>query len=79
MSDDVLRAALQRHWDASDVNDFDAEHEIYRTTRFSSIRNRASASAVGPTFRHREPRSQTSSGSRYDACSVAATSGSLSW
>ncbi len=31
MSDDVqLRAALQRHWDASDVNDFDAEHEIYR-------------------------------------------------
>jgi hypothetical protein len=31
MGDDVqLRAELQRHWDASDVNDFDAEHEIYR-------------------------------------------------
>ena len=24
------RAALQRHWSASDANDFDAEHEIYR-------------------------------------------------
>ena len=30
MSDDEVRAALQRHWDASDVNDFDIEHEIYR-------------------------------------------------
>jgi ketosteroid isomerase-like protein len=30
MSDDQIRAALQRHWDASDVNDFDTEHEIYR-------------------------------------------------
>jgi hypothetical protein len=29
MSDDGIRAALQRHWDASDVNDFDTEHEIY--------------------------------------------------
>jgi ketosteroid isomerase-like protein len=30
MSDEEVRAALQRHWDASDVNDFDTEHEIYR-------------------------------------------------
>jgi hypothetical protein len=30
MSDAGIRAALQRHWDASDVNDFDTEHEIYR-------------------------------------------------
>ena len=30
MSDDAVRAALQRHWDASDVDDFDTEHEIYR-------------------------------------------------
>jgi SnoaL-like domain len=29
-SDDDVRAALQRHWAASDVNDFAAEHEIYR-------------------------------------------------
>jgi hypothetical protein len=30
MSDDDIRAALQRHWKASDANDFDAEHQIYR-------------------------------------------------
>ena len=29
MDDQALRATLQRHWDASDVNDFEAEHEIY--------------------------------------------------
>ncbi|MDB5616181.1 nuclear transport factor 2 family protein [Tardiphaga sp.] len=26
---DDVRAALERHWAASDANDFDAEHEIY--------------------------------------------------
>ena len=30
MSDDGVRAALQRHWDASDANDFATEHQIYR-------------------------------------------------
>jgi hypothetical protein len=29
MRDDDIRAALQRHWAASDRNDFAAEHEIY--------------------------------------------------
>jgi SnoaL-like domain len=29
MDDRTVRAALQRHWDASDANDFTAEHEIY--------------------------------------------------
>jgi hypothetical protein len=29
MRDDVVRAALQRHWAASDADDFAAEHEIY--------------------------------------------------
>ncbi|WP_157216558.1 nuclear transport factor 2 family protein [Flavisphingomonas formosensis] len=29
MNDRTVRAALQRHWDASDANDFPAEHEIY--------------------------------------------------
>ncbi len=29
MSDDDVRAALQRHWAASDANDFAAEHQIY--------------------------------------------------
>ena len=29
MGDDEVRAALQRHWAASDANDFSAEHDIY--------------------------------------------------
>src|ERR1700712_4775343 len=30
MDDRTVRAALERHWNASDANDFDVEHEIYR-------------------------------------------------
>ena len=30
MEDREIRAALDRHWAASDANDFAAEHEIYR-------------------------------------------------
>jgi ketosteroid isomerase-like protein len=30
MSDQEIRAALDQHWAASDVSDFEAEHAIYR-------------------------------------------------
>ena len=30
MDDRTIRAALERHWKASDASDFEAEHEIYR-------------------------------------------------
>src|ERR1700743_3975105 len=30
MDDQTVRAALQRHWAASDTGDFEIEHEIYR-------------------------------------------------
>ncbi|HLZ66572.1 MAG TPA: nuclear transport factor 2 family protein [Aliidongia sp.] len=30
MGESEIREALNRHWAASDANDFDAEHEIYR-------------------------------------------------
>jgi hypothetical protein len=30
MDDKAVRAALARHWDASDAGDFKTEHEIYR-------------------------------------------------
>jgi SnoaL-like domain len=30
MDDRTVRMALQRHWEASDASDFEAEHEIYR-------------------------------------------------
>ena len=29
MDDQTVRAALERHWDASDASDFKVEHEIY--------------------------------------------------
>jgi hypothetical protein len=29
MDDKTVRAALQRHWKASDASDFEAEHDIY--------------------------------------------------
>ena len=29
MRDQIIRAALDRHWSASDANDFDTEHSIY--------------------------------------------------
>ena len=29
MTDHAIRAALERHWRASDANDFDTEHDIY--------------------------------------------------
>ena len=30
MDDQATRAALQRHWEASDASDFQVEHDIYR-------------------------------------------------
>jgi hypothetical protein len=30
MEDHDIRAALERHWAASDANDFEVEHQIYR-------------------------------------------------
>ncbi len=30
MEDHDIRAAMDRHWAASDANDFEAEHQIYR-------------------------------------------------
>ena len=30
MDDRTMRQALERHWQASDTNDFEAEHDIYR-------------------------------------------------
>jgi hypothetical protein len=30
MDENVIREALDRHWAASDVSDFDVEHDIYR-------------------------------------------------
>ena len=29
MNEQTIKSALQRHWNASDANDFEAEHDIY--------------------------------------------------
>ena len=37
MRDQEIRAALDRHWAASDANDFEAEHRIRRNRRFALL------------------------------------------
>ena len=48
MEDREVRAALERHWAASDANDFVVEHEIYREDAVLTIRSRANAFAADP-------------------------------
>ncbi|TGW07105.1 nuclear transport factor 2 family protein, partial [Mesorhizobium sp. M2D.F.Ca.ET.145.01.1.1] len=58
MEDREIRAALDRHWAASDTSDFEAEHEIYREDavldypqsgeRISGRRNIQSSRAAQP-------------------------------
>src|SRR5262249_39763386 len=58
--DSNIRAALERHWAASDANDFNAEHHTDKT-RCLSTRNRASGFAAATEFRRLEWRSRTTS------------------
>jgi len=77
MEDHNIRAALDRHWAASDADDFEAEHQIYREDAVLEIRNRASASAAGAKFKRLAPRSRTGNASQCGGYSVVPTSGSL--
>ena len=58
MEDHDIRAALDRHWAASDANDFEAEHQIYREDAVleypqSGERIRGpTKTALGVGFRH---------------------------
>jgi hypothetical protein len=59
-----IRAALDRHWAASDANDFGAEHETYRdngTMQCSSTRGPESGPGVGAIFKRLVLRSRTRS------------------
>ena len=76
MDDDDVRDALRRHWAASDANDFATNAKSTEMMRCSNTRSPASGSVVGRTFKRHAKRSRTRSGSRSDACSVAAISGS---
>ncbi len=63
MDDGTVRLALERHWQASDAGDFEAEHEIYRENAILIIRNPASGFAVGATSRKADSCSRTGSAS----------------
>ena len=65
MEDHDIRAALDRHWAASDANDFEAEHQIYREDAVleypqsgERIRGRRKI------FSHLAPRSRTGNASQ---------------
>ena len=62
MADREIRAALDRHWAASDADDFEAEHDIYREDavleypqsgeRIRGRRNIQSSRAAQPNRKH---------------------------
>ena len=62
MDDQAVRQALQRHWDASDASDFEAEHEIYHedavldypqsSERIRGRRNIQESRTVQPNTKH---------------------------
>jgi ketosteroid isomerase-like protein len=62
MEDREIRAALDRHWAASDTNDFEAEHDVYREDavleypqsgeRIRGRRNILSSRAAQPNRKH---------------------------
>ena len=59
--DQEIRAALDQHWAASDANDFETEHLIYRRVpRSWNARSQASERAVDPTYQRPARRVQPS-------------------
>ena len=82
MEDRQIRATLDRHWAASDANDLEGEHQIYREDIYREdavleYPSRASASAGGTRFSRLAPRSRTGNASQCGGLSARATSGSL--
>jgi hypothetical protein len=72
MDDQAVRQALQRHWDASDASDFDAEHAIYHADavldypqsgeRIRGRRNIQQSRTVQPNTKHFKVRRMIGSG-----------------
>ena len=72
MDDQTVRAALQRHWEASDVSDFEAEHDIYHEDavldypqsgeRIRGRRNIQESRTVQPNKKHFKVRRMIGSG-----------------
>jgi hypothetical protein len=49
--DKEIRAALDRHWAASDANDDETDHDIYHEDAVLDIRSQGSELAVDATYR----------------------------
>lgn len=64
MNDQTVRTALQRHWDASDANEFDVEHEIYREDAVLDYPQSGKQITAGATFRRANSSSRTRSALR---------------
>jgi len=76
MRDQEIRAALNQHWAASDANDFETEHRIYRETRCWNTRSQASEPAADATYRTSALVSRTKSGLLFDGSLAAVIFGS---
>ncbi len=74
--DQEIRAALDQHWAASDANDFETEHRIYREDAVLNTRSQAREPAVGATYRTNAPVSRAKSGLLSDESLAAAIFGS---
>ena len=77
MDDRTVRAALERHWAASDASDFKVEHEIYREDAVLDYPQSGERIRAGATFKRAEPSSQARSILPSGELSAAAISGSL--
>jgi ketosteroid isomerase-like protein len=62
-----IRAALERHWAASDASDFETEHEIYCDDAILIIRSQENESVAGDKSSFHGPLSRTKSGSTLNA------------
>jgi len=76
MDDHEIRQALDCHWAASDENNFDVEHDIYREDAVLEYPQSGERIRVGATSRPPARLSRTPSASRCAASSARATSGS---
>ena len=76
MEDREIRAALDRHWAASDANDFEAEHQIYREDAVLEYPQSGERIRGRRKIRRRAQHSRTGSASRCGGSSARATSGS---
>jgi hypothetical protein len=89
MDDGAIRTALQRHWDASDANDFVAEHDIYRADAVldypqsgERIRGRANiqeSRRVQPSNKRFKVRRMTGSGDLWVSEFTLSYDGAPSW